>query len=95
MIDLNKAYKHVFTSPSSVGKEPRATRSGNACIHDMTNVTRASIAYVVTQVSMLYINACSPDAPEGSLQPVFIASILEIRHCDRFGAVLHHHLGSP
>ena len=34
-LDL-QAYKHVFTSPSSVDREPKATRSGNACIHGMT-----------------------------------------------------------
>lgn len=45
-----KAYKHVFTSPSSVDKEVKATRSGNARIHGMTRVTPASIAYIATQV---------------------------------------------
>ncbi|TFK18258.1 hypothetical protein FA15DRAFT_683331 [Coprinopsis marcescibilis] len=45
-----KAYKHIFTSPSSVGIEPKATRSGNARIHGMSSVTRASVAYVATQV---------------------------------------------
>jgi hypothetical protein len=45
-----QAYKHVFTSPSSVDKEPKATRSGNARIHGMSSVTPASIAYVATQV---------------------------------------------
>jgi hypothetical protein len=45
-----KAYKHIFTSPSSVEKGPKATRSGNARIHGMTSVTPASIAYVATQV---------------------------------------------
>ena len=44
-------YKHIFTSPSSVEKEPKATQSGNACIHGMTHVTPASIAYIATQVS--------------------------------------------
>lgn len=44
-----QAYKHVFTSPSSVNK-PKATRSGNARIHGMTEVTPASIAYIATQV---------------------------------------------
>ncbi|KAG1891589.1 uncharacterized protein F5891DRAFT_1211295 [Suillus fuscotomentosus] len=44
------AYKHVFTSPSSVDKEPKATRSGNARLHGMNSVTIASIAYVATQV---------------------------------------------
>ncbi|KAG6912206.1 hypothetical protein DXG01_016434, partial [Tephrocybe rancida] len=44
------AFKHIFTSPSSVEKENKATRSGNARIHGMVSVTRASIAYVATQV---------------------------------------------
>ncbi|KIM72996.1 hypothetical protein PILCRDRAFT_81461, partial [Piloderma croceum F 1598] len=43
------SYKHIFTSPSSVEKEPKATRSGNARIHGMKQVTPASIAYVATQ----------------------------------------------
>ncbi|KIM74009.1 hypothetical protein PILCRDRAFT_80463 [Piloderma croceum F 1598] len=47
---LVSAYKHVFTSPSSVEQEPKATRSGNARIHGMTKVTPASIAYIATQV---------------------------------------------
>lgn len=47
---LVSAYKHIFTSPSSVEKEPKATRSGNARIHGMTEVTPASIAYIATQV---------------------------------------------
>ncbi|KAG1902986.1 uncharacterized protein F5891DRAFT_1127521 [Suillus fuscotomentosus] len=47
---LSQAYKHVFTSPSSVDKEPKATRSGNARIHGMTRVTLPSIAYIATQV---------------------------------------------
>lgn len=44
------AFKHVFTSPSSVEKEVKATRSGNARIHGMTAVTTASLAYISTQV---------------------------------------------
>lgn len=50
-----QSYKHVFTSPSSVEKEPKATRSGNARLHGMTRVTSASIAYVATQVIFLYL----------------------------------------
>ncbi|KIK11566.1 hypothetical protein PISMIDRAFT_19420 [Pisolithus microcarpus 441] len=46
---LVSAYKHIFTSPSSVDHEPKATRSGNAHIHGMHCVTKASIAYVATQ----------------------------------------------
>ncbi|KAG2740811.1 hypothetical protein P692DRAFT_201842415 [Suillus brevipes Sb2] len=41
---------HVFTSPSSVNKEPKATRSGNACFHGMNSVAIVSIPCVVTQV---------------------------------------------
>ncbi|KAG1754733.1 uncharacterized protein EDB91DRAFT_1233614 [Suillus paluster] len=44
------AYKHIFTSPSSVDKEPKATRSSNARLHGMKSVTIASIAYIATQV---------------------------------------------
>lgn len=47
---LISGYKHIFTSPSSVEKETKATRSGNARIHGMTQVTSASIAYVATQI---------------------------------------------
>ncbi|KAI0058387.1 hypothetical protein BV25DRAFT_1810724 [Artomyces pyxidatus] len=47
---LVTAYKHIFTSPSSVDKEPKATRAGNARIHGITKVTGASIVYVATQV---------------------------------------------
>jgi hypothetical protein len=49
-----QSYKYIFTSPSSVEREAKATRSGNARIHGMTRVTPASIAYVATQVNMLY-----------------------------------------
>ncbi|RDB14922.1 hypothetical protein Hypma_016219 [Hypsizygus marmoreus] len=48
---LVSAYKHVFTSPSSVeADESKATKSGNARIHGMKSVTPASIAYIATQV---------------------------------------------
>jgi hypothetical protein len=53
LIIVFQGYKHIFTSPSSVEKEPKATRSGNARIHGMTQVTPASIAYIATQVSIL------------------------------------------
>lgn len=49
----NQTFKHIFTSPSSVEKEAKATRSGNARIHGMTQVTRASIAYAATQVRII------------------------------------------
>ncbi|KAH6903247.1 hypothetical protein BKA70DRAFT_1111106 [Coprinopsis sp. MPI-PUGE-AT-0042] len=50
---LVKAYKHVFTSPSSVdgGEESsKATRASNSRIHGMKAVTTASLAYIATQV---------------------------------------------
>jgi len=47
-----QAYKHVFTSLSSVDvEEGRAAKSGNAHIHEMTAVTPALIAYITMQVS--------------------------------------------
>ncbi|TEB17635.1 hypothetical protein FA13DRAFT_1720561 [Coprinellus micaceus] len=50
---LVNVYKHVFTSPSSVGQTinaNRATRSRNARLHGMKFVTVASVAYIATQV---------------------------------------------
>ncbi|KAG2021056.1 hypothetical protein CC2G_006322 [Coprinopsis cinerea AmutBmut pab1-1] len=47
---LVKAYKHIFTSPTSVSDVPKATRSGNARIHGMTAATPPSLAYVAVQV---------------------------------------------
>ncbi|KAG2053100.1 hypothetical protein BDR06DRAFT_982904 [Suillus hirtellus] len=44
------AYRHTFTSPSSVDREPKATHSGNARIHGMTRVTLPSIAYIAMQI---------------------------------------------
>ncbi|KAG1762159.1 hypothetical protein EV702DRAFT_1183121 [Suillus placidus] len=43
-------FKHIFTSPSSVEKEPKATRSGNAYLHGMKSMTKGSLAYIATQV---------------------------------------------
>jgi hypothetical protein len=48
-----QAFKYIFTSPSSVEKEPKATRSGNARIHGMVCVSLPSIAYIATQVNCL------------------------------------------
>ena len=43
-------------SPSSVDQEPKATWSGNARIHGMRAVTKASLAYVATQVCLTIHN---------------------------------------
>ncbi|KAL4255290.1 hypothetical protein AB1N83_013532 [Pleurotus pulmonarius] len=54
---LVKAFRHVFTSPSSAQVDENATdtgsstQSGNAQLHGMTKVTTGSIAYIATQVS--------------------------------------------
>ena len=50
-----QAFKHIFTSPSSVEIDAKATRSGNARIHGMTQVTTASLAYIATQVSLSFL----------------------------------------
>ncbi|TFK19938.1 hypothetical protein FA15DRAFT_722500 [Coprinopsis marcescibilis] len=74
-----KAYKHIFTSPSSVGIEPKATRSGNARIHGMSSVTRASVAYVATQVrfALCDTNVFSQTDKETDSE-TFYVSLLEL-----------------
>lgn len=50
-----QAYKLIFTSLSSIDiEEPKAMCSCNACIHGMYLVTKALIAYVVTQVGFSF-----------------------------------------
>jgi hypothetical protein len=69
----SKAFKHVFTSPSSVNKAPTATRSGNARIHGMTSVTPASISYIATQVRhacyLYYTELIAPGRFDSPLAP--------------------------
>ncbi|KAH6897814.1 hypothetical protein BKA70DRAFT_1116106 [Coprinopsis sp. MPI-PUGE-AT-0042] len=76
---LVKAYKHIFTSPSSVEREVKATRLGNARIHGMTSMTRASLAYICTQVQFSLTSAsifsCS-DAETDS--ETFYNSVLDL-----------------
>ncbi|TEB33287.1 hypothetical protein FA13DRAFT_1577938, partial [Coprinellus micaceus] len=76
---LISAYKHIFTSPSSVDDDPKATRSGNARIHGMTSVTPASVAYIATQVRFALSSAsvfCRTDKETDS--ETFYTSILEL-----------------
>ncbi|KAG6913568.1 hypothetical protein DXG01_005874 [Tephrocybe rancida] len=50
---LIKAFKHIFIAPSAadpVANDSDAIKSGNAKIHGMHKVTKASIVYVATQV---------------------------------------------
>ncbi|RDB27585.1 hypothetical protein Hypma_003884 [Hypsizygus marmoreus] len=58
------AYKHVFTSPSSVDvddddDDPKISKAGNARIHGMDAVTTASLAYIATQVRFALSSANS------------------------------------
>jgi len=71
-----QGFKHIFTSPSSVENEAKATRSGNARIHGMTRVTTASIAYTATQVrqSLLLLTVFTLRA--GSLCLIVVLGIL-------------------
>lgn len=74
-----QAYKHIFTSPSSVEKEAKATRSGNARIHGMKEVTMASIAYVSTQVwlfsfKLKVLYYCLSEYRFGSLYVLLLSS---------------------
>jgi hypothetical protein len=80
----SQAYKHVFTSPSSVEKETKATRSGNARIHGMRNVTLASVAYIATQVSIFTdLSFITTDAVIGPLFSQLFGSLFPFGHCDR------------
>ncbi|KAI0309394.1 hypothetical protein OF83DRAFT_1072108, partial [Amylostereum chailletii] len=56
------AYKHIFTSPSSVYTnvtETKACRMGNAHIHGMTEVMGPSIAYAATQILRFSLQSLS------------------------------------
>jgi hypothetical protein len=89
---FSQAYKHIFTSPSSVEKEPKATRSGNARIHGMNCVTTASIGYAATQVfffddalsalSLIYLLTLA------SFRPFFRISLLPVGYVHGFRAIL-------
>lgn len=93
--NTSQAYKHIFTSPSSVEKEPKATRSGNARIHGMTQVTPASIVYIATQVILpccIKVINCLLIVFfmfSGSLCFIFVSSLLPDGYGNRLGNVLH------
>jgi hypothetical protein len=78
---LMQAFKHIFTSPSSVDQEPKATRSGNARIHGMKNVTTASITYIATQVTNWETRITKISfIAAGLLRFDFVSRLLEDRH---------------
>jgi hypothetical protein len=86
----HKAYKHVFTSPSSVDNVAKATRSGNARIHGMTCVTPASIAYIATQVciSLLNVHFYVTDPSLGTICPHLLVCVLQNWRGHRLGRLL-------
>ena len=75
-------------------QEPKATRSGNACLHGMQCVTKASIAYVATQVCyllphlLLLINA-------GPLWIDFSSRFFTQRPSHRLGTFLYKYFRAP
>jgi hypothetical protein len=87
-----QAYKHVFTSPSSVEKEPKATRSGNARIHGMKSVTIASIAYIATQVLRFPVHMIIDITLKcqflDSICSELVCCVLSVRSNNRFRKVL-------
>ncbi|EGO02661.1 hypothetical protein SERLA73DRAFT_47911 [Serpula lacrymans var. lacrymans S7.3] len=54
---LVNAFKRIFTSPSSINQEPKATHSGNTQIHSMQAITKAFIAYVAMKVYFALMSA--------------------------------------
>ncbi|KAJ3529028.1 hypothetical protein NMY22_g9167 [Coprinellus aureogranulatus] len=77
--NISPGFKHIFTSPSSVDDDPKATRSGNARLHGMSSVTKASIAYVATQIRFALSSAgifCRTDKETDS--ETFYTSLLEL-----------------
>ena len=85
-----QAYKHIFTSPSSVEKEVKATRSGNARIHGMTRVTTASLAYIATQVCSVAssLHQCDTYQLVAPFCTVVFLCLLQDWHRHRLGTLL-------
>jgi len=89
LIPNGQAYKHIFTSPSSVEKKVKATRSGNAWIHGMKQVTTASLAYVATQVCLAVMFCCyATDHLAAPLCTVILLGLLQDWHYHRLGRIL-------
>ena len=88
-LTFSQAFKHIFTSPSSVHKESSATRSGNARLHGMASVTSASIAYVATQACDFTWSCFSySHLLKGPLCAQLRACVFKDRYNYRFGALL-------
>ncbi|KAG1760405.1 hypothetical protein EDD22DRAFT_980614 [Suillus occidentalis] len=68
-------FKYVFTSPSSVDKELKATHSSNAYLHSMKVVMVGSLAYVATQVCSSSVFSCTDTVMDSKN---FYCSILDL-----------------
>jgi len=78
LVLIGQVYKYIFTSPSSVEKKVKATRSENARIHGMKQVTMASLAYIATQVCLAVIfHCCTTDHLLAPLCTVIVLSLLQ------------------
>ena len=87
-IILYWAFKHIFTSPSSVDQEPKATCSGNAWIHGMCTMTKASIAYVAMQVRLRHVHTVLVWYCLGMLCTHLCTSIFSHGSANRFRVLL-------
>ena len=94
--DYLQAFKHIFTSPSSVNQELKTTRSGNACIHSMHKVTKASLAYIRMQVGSITCNGTELQTKLAADMVCFdlCTSVLIYRLGDQFKAFLLKHHGA-
>jgi hypothetical protein len=94
LISALQAFKFIFISPSSVNGDRCGTCAGNARIHGMTSVTKASIAYVAMQVNLccnhrILSRLILTFLPAiGSIRPLIHSPLLPHRRRNRFGIVL-------
>ena len=91
-----KVIKHVFTSPSLVDKEPKATRYRNAHLHGMTHITPGSTAYIVMQVLPFHFSSgiSTTHLVSGVLLIVHLSCFFSHRYHHGLWEVLYHHLGA-
>ena len=91
ILTVLQGYKHIFMSPSSIEKKPKATQSGNVQIHEMTQVTPTSIVYISTQVFylVLFIIMCFWYTVSWDLICIVVFTcFLHDQHSDRFREIL-------
>jgi len=94
LVLIGQAYKHIFTSPSSMEKAVKATRSGKAWIHGMKRVTTASLAYIATQVRLVSSFCCyTTDHLAAPLYIVIFLSLLQDWHYHGLRTILWERFG--